>query len=100
MKVTTAACKALSVVLSTAAALFAAQSYPNKPVRFLLGFAAGSTNDIVARALARKLTENMGQSVVVENRGGANTAIATEVAARAASHGYKTPLYAPGIKGE
>jgi tripartite-type tricarboxylate transporter receptor subunit TctC len=73
-----------------------AQSYPNKPIRFLVGFVAGGTNDIVARALAQKLTETLGQSVVVENRGGANTAIATEAAARAAPDGYTILLNAPG----
>jgi tripartite-type tricarboxylate transporter receptor subunit TctC len=73
-----------------------AQPYPNKPIRFLVGFVAGGTNDIVARALAQKLTETLGQSVVVENRGGANTAIATEAAARAAPDGYTILLNAPG----
>jgi tripartite-type tricarboxylate transporter receptor subunit TctC len=87
---------ALVAVLSLSAAPAPAQPYPNKPIRFLVGFVAGGTNDIVARALAQKLTENMGQSVVVENRGGANTAIATEVAARAAPDGYTILLNAPG----
>jgi len=73
-----------------------AQLYPSKPIRFLVGFVAGGTNDIVARALAQKLTETLGQSVVVENRGGANTAIATEAAARAAPDGYTILLNAPG----
>jgi len=73
-----------------------AQPYPNKPIRFLVGFPPSGTNDIVARALAQKLTENVGQSFVVENRGGANTAIATEVAARAAPDGYTILLNAPG----
>src|SRR5678816_4743254 len=78
----------LLATLAMGTALAMAQSYPNKPIRFLVGFVAGGTNDIVARALAQKLTETLGQSVVVENRGGANTAIATEAAARAAPDGY------------
>jgi tripartite-type tricarboxylate transporter receptor subunit TctC len=73
-----------------------AQPYPSKPIRFLVGFAPGGTNDIIARTVAQKLTENMGQSVVVENRAGANTAIATELAARAAPDGYTILLTAPG----
>ena len=73
-----------------------AQSYPAKPIRLLVGFVAGGTNDIVARALAQKLTEYFGQSVVVENRGGANTAIATELGARAAPDGYTILLNASG----
>ncbi len=92
----TIACMALVAILSLFAAPAPAQPYPNKPVRFLVGFVPGGTNDIVARALAQKLTENMGQTVVVENRGGANTAIATEVAARAAPDGYTILLNATG----
>ena len=88
--------RALFVALAMSAALAMAQPYPNKPIRFLVGFVAGGTNDIVARALAQKLTEYMGQSVVVENRGGANTAIATEAGARAAPDGYTILLNAPG----
>ena len=87
---------ALAVLPLVFAPLTFAQSYPSKPIRFLVGFPPGGTNDIVARALAQKLTENVGQSFVVENRGGANTAIATEVAARAAPDGYTILLNAPG----
>jgi tripartite-type tricarboxylate transporter receptor subunit TctC len=87
---------ALAILPLVFAPLTFAQSYPSKPIRFLVGFPPGGTNDIVARALAQKLTENVGQSFVVENRGGANTAIATEVAARAAPDGYTILLNAPG----
>ncbi len=73
-----------------------AQPYPSKPIRFLVGFPPSGTNDIVARAVAQKVSENIGQSLVVENRGGANTAIATEVGARAAPDGYTILLNAPG----
>jgi len=74
----------------------AAQTYPTKAVRFIVGFPPGGTNDIVARIIAPKLGENLGQQVVVENRGGANTAIATEVAARAAPDGHTILMNAPG----
>jgi len=73
-----------------------AQTYPAKPIRFLVGFPPSGTNDIVARAVAQKVQEYIGQSVVVENRGGANTAIATELGARAAPDGYTILLNAPG----
>jgi tripartite-type tricarboxylate transporter receptor subunit TctC len=73
-----------------------AQGYPTKAIRFIVGFPPGGTNDIVARVVAPKLAENLGQQVVVENRGGANTAIATELAARAAPDGYTILLNAPG----
>jgi tripartite-type tricarboxylate transporter receptor subunit TctC len=85
---------------STAALLLVAgacgaQGYPAKPIRFLIGFPPGGTNDILARALAPKLTESLGQTVVLENRGGASTAIATELAARSAPDGYTIVLNAP-----
>jgi tripartite-type tricarboxylate transporter receptor subunit TctC len=70
--------------------------YPSKPIRFLVGFTPGGTNDIIARALAGKLTESMGQTVVVENRPGANTAIATELCARAAPDGHTILINSQG----
>ena len=73
-----------------------AQTYPAKPIRFLVGFPPSGTNDIVARAVAQKVQEFVGQSIVVENRGGANTAIATELGARAVPDGYTILLNAPG----
>ena len=72
-----------------------AQSYPSKPIRFIVGFPPSGTNDILARALAPKLSETLGQQVVVENRGGASTMIATEAVARAAPDGYTILLNAP-----
>jgi tripartite-type tricarboxylate transporter receptor subunit TctC len=73
-----------------------AQGYPAKPIRFLIGFPPGGTNDILARALAPKMSEYLGQPVVIENRGGASTAIATELAARSAPDGYTILLNAAG----
>ena len=73
-----------------------AQTYPAKPIRFLVGFPPGGTNDIVARVVAPKMGEFLGQQVIVDNRGGANTAIATELGARAVPDGYTILLNAPG----
>jgi tripartite-type tricarboxylate transporter receptor subunit TctC len=70
--------------------------YPSKPIRFLVGFPPGGTNDITARVVAPKLGEYLGQQVIVDNRGGANTAIATEIGARAVPDGYTILLNAPG----
>lgn len=77
-------------------ALCVAQAYPTKPVRLIVGFAPGGPNDIIARGLAQKLTEQMGQQFIVENRPGANTAIATEMVARAAPDGYIVMFVSPG----
>lgn len=87
---------AVGIGFVVASAGAAAQAYPTKAIRFIVGFPPGGTNDIVARIIAPKLGENLGQQVVVENRGGANTAIATEVAARAAPDGYTILMNAPG----
>ena len=86
---------ALVLLIGSAPAAIA-QSYPAKPIRFLVGFPPGGTNDIVARAIAPKFSEFLGQSVVIENRGGANASIATALAAQAAPDGYVILLVAPG----
>lgn len=65
-----------------------AQSYPAKPIRLLVGFGAGGPTDVIARFIAQDLTASMGQSVLVENRPGANAIIATEAVARSAPDGY------------
>ena len=70
--------------------------FPSRPVRFFVGFPPGGTNDIIARLLAQKLTEQSGVSYVVENRPGANTAIASETFVRAAPDGYTIMQVAPG----
>src|SRR5688500_13003932 len=62
----------------------AGPAYPAKPIRLIVGFPPGGTNDILARLLAPRLTEQLGQAVVVENRPGANAIIGTEVVAKAA----------------
>ena len=64
------------------------QQYPVRPVRMLIGFPPGGGTDIVGRIVAQKLSENLGQQVVPENRGGATGMVAAELAARAAPDGY------------
>jgi tripartite-type tricarboxylate transporter receptor subunit TctC len=87
----------IAVVALTVIGAFAhAQTYPAKPIRFLVGFPPSGTNDIVARLAAQKVGEQIGQQLVVENRGGANTAIATELASRATPDGYTILLNASG----
>ena len=80
-----------AILICTAAGLASpavAQTFPSKPIRFLVGFAPGGSTDIVARLLAQKMTENMGQQVVVENRPGAGSNIAAEALAKAPPDGY------------
>jgi tripartite-type tricarboxylate transporter receptor subunit TctC len=65
-----------------------AQSYPARPVHVLVGYAAGSASDIIARLMAQRLSEQLGQPFVIENRPGAATNLAAEDAVRAAGDGY------------
>jgi len=81
-----------AVVVSVVSRLARAQDYPLRPVRILVGFSAGGTNDIVARLIAQWLTERLGQQVVVENRPGANSNIAVEAIVRAPGDGYTLGL--------
>ena len=65
-----------------------AQPYPARPVRLVVGFTAGGATDIAARVIAQKLSETIGQQVVVENRPGAGSTLAAEAVARSAPDGY------------
>ena len=65
-----------------------AQAYPTKPIRFIVGFAAGGGNDMIARTLGRKLTEAMGQQVIVDNRPGGAGIVAATIVAKAPADGY------------
>ncbi|MDP2242016.1 MAG: tripartite tricarboxylate transporter substrate binding protein [Burkholderiales bacterium] len=65
-----------------------AQNYPTKPIRFLVGYAPGGGTDTMARTVAAKLTESLGQQVIVDNRPGANANLAAEIAAKATPDGY------------
>ncbi len=78
----------LACALAAAAPLAGAQAYPNKPIRVLVGYAAGGGVDAMARMLASRLPPLLGQQVVVENRAGASGVIAADVVAKSPPDGY------------
>ena len=80
----------LGIAAVVAGAPSTAQQYPTKPVRVVVGFAAGGPTDVIARVMAQDMTASLGQTVIVENRTGANAIIATDLVARAAPDGYTT----------
>ncbi len=87
-----------SILLLTGLALPAsAQSYPNKTIRILVGFAPGGSTDILARLIAQEMTKNVGQQVVVENRPGAGGNIAAELVSKAPPDGYTLHACTTGV---
>lgn len=81
-----------ALVASAAVQPAAAQQYPSRPLRLIVGFAPGTGPDIVARVVGQKLAEGLGQAVVVDNKAGAGGIIAAQEAARAAPDGYTIML--------
>jgi tripartite-type tricarboxylate transporter receptor subunit TctC len=79
-----AACLLLGLVAPAAAA----DDYPNKPVRVIVPFPPGGSNDVVARMVATQLGEQLGKQMIIENRGGAGGTMGSELASRAAPDGY------------
>ena len=84
---------ALAIAILACPAAAHAQAYPAKPVRFIVPFAPGGGNDVVARLIGGKLSEAWNQQVVVDNRGGAGGNIAAEIVARSAPDGYTIFLF-------
>jgi tripartite-type tricarboxylate transporter receptor subunit TctC len=76
------------LIASLAAGTAAAQQYPTKPVRIVVGFAPGGGSDFIARVIANKLTERFGSQVIVENRPGAGSTLGTELVVKSPADGY------------
>jgi tripartite-type tricarboxylate transporter receptor subunit TctC len=81
----------LLVALVLPVAVQAQGTYPSKPVRLIVGFPPGQATDVIARLLAQKFSESLGQSVLVDNKPGKGGSLGAELAAKSAADGY-TPL--------
>ena len=82
------ACVSSSAHAQSVTSTGSGQAYPNKPVRLIVPFAPGGSNDIMARIIGYKFAESFGQQVIIDNRGGASGIIGTDIAAKAAPDGY------------
>ena len=78
----------VAMLLACVPATLNAQSYPSKPIRFIVPYPPGGNTDIVGRTFAQKLSERLGQPIVIENRGGAAGSIGMAVAAKSPADGY------------
>ncbi len=83
---------ALTLALALPLSAFA-QAYPSKPIKMIVPFPAGGTTDVVARIIAQKMTESMGQPVTVDNKGGAGGNIGADLMAKAAPDGYTIMMH-------
>lgn len=80
--------KALAAALLLGFGVTAQAAYPDKPIRLVVPFSAGGTTDVVARQVASKAAEILGQPIIVENKGGAGASIGTELVAKSPADGY------------
>jgi tripartite-type tricarboxylate transporter receptor subunit TctC len=88
MRVLRAAAAGLAAALAFAAPAAAQDDYPNRPIRLIIPFPAGGSNDIVGRAIAQQMGDRLGKQVIIDNRTGAGGVIGTELAAHATPDGY------------
>ena len=72
-------------------------AYPDKPIRFMIPFAPGGTTDLIARMVGQKMSESLGQALVIDNRGGGGGTIATDIVAKAAADGYTLMMNHQGM---
>jgi tripartite-type tricarboxylate transporter receptor subunit TctC len=87
---------AIAVLMLSTIAPLHAQQFPTRPVRLVVPYPAGGANDIVARLLAPRMSEQLGQNVVIDNRGGGNTIIGSEIVAKSAPNGHTLLIIAAG----
>jgi tripartite-type tricarboxylate transporter receptor subunit TctC len=96
-RLVTSLCLIAAASLAGGNALAQAEAYPTKPIRFILPFPPGGGTDILGRILSERMSADLGQPVVIENRGGAGGNVGAEAAARSAPDGYTIVLAAPSL---
>jgi tripartite-type tricarboxylate transporter receptor subunit TctC len=84
-----------AAVLPVVPQIAGAQDYPSRPIRLVVGFAAGGTQDVIARLIGQRLSEALGQQIVIENRPGASSNIAAEAVIRSPPDGYTLFMVGP-----
>ncbi|MDB5925604.1 MAG: hypothetical protein JWN13_4540 [Betaproteobacteria bacterium] len=87
---------AITLAAATLSVAAAAQTYPERPIRVIVGVPAGGTPDVMARTVTTGMSKILGQALVMDNRGGAGGLIGTEVAAKSAADGYTLLVSSPG----
>lgn len=95
-KLTAAAVASISLIALSPSAI-ASSDYPNRPIRLISPYAAGGLTDVLARMLSKKLSERLGQSVMIENRTGAGGVIGVDTAAKSVPDGYTIVLVGQGL---
>src|SRR5260370_5939176 len=91
------ACFGLMATIAPASEQEDPSKYPSRAIHIIVGFAAGGGNDIIARVFGQKLSESLGQPVIVENKPGGGAIVATEYVAKSAPDGYTLLMSASGI---
>jgi tripartite-type tricarboxylate transporter receptor subunit TctC len=89
--------RAAAIVAAWSAGVACAQEYPVRPIRIIVPFAAGGPADVQLRLIGQKLSEAWGQSMIIDNRGGANSIVGTELAAHAPADGYTLAMVTAGF---
>src|SRR6478672_5348045 len=95
--VNTCAVTLTAVALAVASAGIEAQNYPTRPIRLVVASSAGGGSDLLARTLGVKMSEDLGQQIVVDNRGGASGVIGTDIVAKALPDGYTLLIIQPSL---
>src|SRR5438105_15051227 len=83
---------ALAIAVTVSSHFVCAEDYPNRPIRMILPFGPGTGSDVLGRVLAQKLSEQVGQTIVIDNRPGGSGAMGTELTARSVPDGYTLTL--------